>query len=185
MNKRIYTDNDLRAEAARQHAELTQDPDFMGIGEQMEGKIIPSTFPGESATRETLAASKSWNQLDEDEYDHARKEIHDLITGAADLSRWAVDMGADGLEPDQHVIITEAGKIRIYFALAPDLPDEPRAAFLSSIAKRKETGSAVEGIRPYDRPVHGDRSEGYQMGWDACRTAFRTALGIQNQESDA
>ena len=45
MTDRPYTDDDLRAEAARQHAALTEDPDFMGVGEQMQDQEIESLLP--------------------------------------------------------------------------------------------------------------------------------------------
>ncbi|MDX2628616.1 hypothetical protein QBA57_28750 [Streptomyces scabiei] len=44
-----YTDDDLRAEAARQHVALTEDPDFMGVGEQMQGSEIESMLPPKEA----------------------------------------------------------------------------------------------------------------------------------------
>ncbi|MFJ9871179.1 hypothetical protein [Streptomyces sp. NPDC101165] len=30
----------MRPEAARQHADLTKDPDFMGVGEQLGGQYV-------------------------------------------------------------------------------------------------------------------------------------------------
>ncbi|WP_393075179.1 hypothetical protein [Streptomyces sp. LN704] len=32
-------------------------------------------------------------------------------------------------------------------------------------------------LPPYDRPTHGDRSEGVQMGWDLARQAALNAIG--------
>ncbi|MFJ9034859.1 hypothetical protein ACIRQP_41905 [Streptomyces sp. NPDC102274] len=40
---------------------------------------------------------------------------------------------------------------------------------------------AIKAIQPYDRPVYGDRSIGYQMGWNACRETIRAALDSAEQ----
>lgn len=47
MTQQPYTDADLRAEAARQLGALTEDPEFMGVGEQMNGADISSRGPEE------------------------------------------------------------------------------------------------------------------------------------------
>ncbi|HWU08345.1 MAG TPA: hypothetical protein VN520_18515, partial [Streptomyces sp.] len=64
MSTTPYTDDDLRAEAARQRA-LIQDPDFMGVGEQMEGNL-------------------RWAALNQEEFRQAQQKIHNLINKAAD-----------------------------------------------------------------------------------------------------
>lgn len=84
-----YTDADLYAEAARQHHALTEDPDFMGVGEQMDGRRIPSTDDG--------LGGMGWDGLPDDHYRAAQRRIHDLINDAADVSEWAVQLGAAGL----------------------------------------------------------------------------------------
>ncbi|MFJ4926872.1 hypothetical protein [Streptomyces sp. NPDC088736] len=35
----------------------------------------------------------------------------------------------------------------------------------------------LAALPPYDRPTHGDRSEGVQMGWDLARQAALAAIG--------
>lgn len=103
-----FTDDDLRAEAARQMKNATEDPDFVGIGEQMEGRKIPSR-------------SLQWDQLDEDDFDAARRGIDDLISKAADVTKYAVDCGAEDLKPHQHRLIqTEDGITFAAFHLAVD-----------------------------------------------------------------
>lgn len=137
MTDQPYTTADLLAEAARQHKAATEDPDFSGIGEQMEGHKIPS--------RDDF----QWDQLDEDDYDKAMRAIDDLLGKAADVSRWAVDLGADGLEPDEHQFTLKAGEtpfIRVHFAFAPDLSDEGRTAFVEGLgaAAAREMSLALQ-----------------------------------------
>ena len=80
MTDRPYTDDDLRAEAARQHATLSEDPDFMGVGEQMEDRYIESTVVSQDPEDEPEELTGStWSEaLDKDEYDAAQRAIHDL-----------------------------------------------------------------------------------------------------------
>jgi hypothetical protein len=135
MTDRPYTDEDLRLEAAAQHAVLTEDPDFMGVGEGMEDSIVASTEDG---------GGKTWAELlpyeadGGEAYNDAQRKIHDLIPGA-DVSEWAVNLGADGLEPsDEHVITLDGdGKpiARIHFAFEPGMPDETRAALVQGIGQ--------------------------------------------------
>ncbi|MEV5086225.1 hypothetical protein AB0K74_48820, partial [Streptomyces sp. NPDC056159] len=93
MTDQPYTDDDLRVEAAAQHATLTEDPEFMCVGEQMDDDIVAST--------EHEDGGKTWSELlpfeaDSGEaYNTVQRKIHALINGAADVSKWAVDLGAD------------------------------------------------------------------------------------------
>ena len=117
MTGRPYTDADLRAEAAAQHANLLRDPDFMGIGERMEGEAIPSR------------PDDDWDDLDREDFDAAQRAIDDLLTRAADLSDWAVNLGADGLHADgRHLTLgpDDAPIVRVHLAFHPDLPQEAR-----------------------------------------------------------
>lgn len=121
-----YTDADLRAEAARQLKNAGEDPDFGGIGEQMEGHKIPS--------RDDL----QWDQLGEDDFDTAKRDIDDLLGKAADVSEWAINLGADGLEADEHQLGFSVGErpiVRIHFAFAPELSDEAREALVRGIGE--------------------------------------------------
>ncbi|MGX1711387.1 hypothetical protein ACWIFI_18905 [Streptomyces albidoflavus] len=45
------------------------------------------------------------------------------------------------------------------------------------LAELRAAAARVRTLAAYDRPVHGDRSRGFQMGWDAARTA---ALDLLN-----
>lgn len=114
---RPYTDDDLRAEAARQLALSAEDPDFMGISERMEGSKIPS--------RDDV----QWDQLGDHDFDTAQRAIDDLLNKAADLSKWAVDLGVDGLEPSPNVLGIEAGEtplVRVHFAFNTEMPEDAR-----------------------------------------------------------
>ncbi|MEV0443490.1 hypothetical protein AB0I84_13120 [Streptomyces spectabilis] len=117
MPDRPYTDADLRAEAARQHALLAEDSDYMGVGEQMDEAL--------------------WTGLAEEQFDEAQRKIHDLITGAADVSEWAVNLGADGLEPlpEQFTahIAANGPWFRLHFAVRPDIPDDMRRALVEGV----------------------------------------------------
>ncbi|MCP3817806.1 hypothetical protein NLX86_06550 [Streptomyces sp. A3M-1-3] len=130
-----YTEDDLRAEATSQLATLGEDPDFMGVGEQMEDDVVTST---------EADGGKTWGELLPFEADRgeafnaAQRRIHDLINGAADVSDWAVNLGADGLEPDEHQLGFSAGDrpiVRIHFAFAPELTDDAREALVRGIGE--------------------------------------------------
>lgn len=128
-----YTTADLRAEAARQHAGLTDDPDFMGVSEGMEDAYVDSTLNG--------GEGKTWAELlpyeadGGEAYNAAQRKIHDLIPGA-DLSEWAVNLGADGLEPLAEYITADTGDtplFRLHLAVRPDMPAEMRTALVEGL----------------------------------------------------
>jgi hypothetical protein len=140
MTNHPYTDDDLRAEAARQHAGLTKDPDYVGVGEQMEDRHIQSTVIAEDP--DFAPEGVTWaGALDPEgdgaaAYDEAQRKIHDLIQGAADVSEWAVNLGADGLEPlpEQLSAQTDNGPwFRLHFAVRPDMPDAMRRALVEGV----------------------------------------------------
>lgn len=130
MTDRPYTTDDLIAEAARQHHQLTEDPDYMGIGEAMD-TIASSGAAWEDALVTDDGGGESW-----DVFDTAQRAIDDLIRGAADTSEWAVRLGADGLEP--HTSALDLGprepRVRIHFAFAPDMTAQDRADLIAQIA---------------------------------------------------
>lgn len=119
MTERPYTDDDLRAEAASQHHTATTDHDFMGIGEQM--------------------TDETWRSLSRDDFAKAQDAIDQLLTNAANVSEWAVNLGADGLAPsDEHVITIGADEqpiARIHFAFEPGMDDDMRTALVQGIGQ--------------------------------------------------
>ncbi len=130
-----YTDSDLRSEAARQYNTLTSDPDFMGVGEQMQGSEVESLLPPEEADG---AEGAHWEDiLEKEAFGEAQERIHDLINGAADVSKWAIDMGADGLEPSPDALNLDGDNgpmIRMHFAFHPDMDYRARARFMFGLA---------------------------------------------------
>lgn len=143
MTELPYTDEDLRAEAARQLFGAQQDPDFMGIGEQMEGAFIDSTvvYPDPETGTEPVAG-RTWDQLGDDSWDTAQCGIDKLINGAVDLSDWAVNLGADDLEADeQRLDVGREPRVRIHFAFAPDMSAQDRRDFVAEIAAATITAS--------------------------------------------
>lgn len=126
MTEHTYTDADLRAEAALQHKAATEDLSFSGVSEQMEGHKIPSR------------GGFQWDQLEDADFDKAQRSVDTLLEEAADVSRWAVDLGADDLEPDEHQFTLSAGPvplIRVHFGFASGLSDDGRNAFVQGLGE--------------------------------------------------
>ncbi|MFI0768584.1 hypothetical protein ACH4TQ_27410 [Streptomyces sp. NPDC021218] len=155
-----YTDADLRAEATRQHAFLTEDPDFMGVGEAMEDAEVESLAPEHTARdidgQPNDADGVTWGQLlpynhdDGNAYNVAQREIHNLINGAANTSEWAVNLGADGLKPDEHQLTWSTGPqpiVRVHFAFHDGMSDEARDYLVQAV------GEALGGVM--DTAAHG------------------------------
>jgi hypothetical protein len=102
----------------------------MGIGEAMDDDIVTST--------EADGSGKTWSELlpDDEDFDTARNAINDLISHAADVSEWAINLGADGLEPNEHVLKLDGDDkplARIHFAFHPSVPEEERHALIHSL----------------------------------------------------
>jgi hypothetical protein len=108
MTDRPYTDTDLRTLAAHLHA---------GAARNADDRIRPSV-------------QRQWGtELDLDQIDEACDEMTGLLDSAANVSRWAVNLGADGLEPTEHVIDLDNPDgpfVRIHLAIHPDMPEADR-----------------------------------------------------------
>jgi hypothetical protein len=132
MSQPTYTDDDLIAEAAKQHRCLTEEPEYMGVAEAMEDSPIASST--DATTWGDLIDESSH---DSDEYDKARDAIHDLMTGAADTSHWAITLGRDGLTPqldgELTVKVNDQVLARVLFAFAPDASDDLRRSLVSGL----------------------------------------------------
>ncbi|WP_063764823.1 hypothetical protein [Streptomyces aureus] len=152
MTDRLYTDEDLRDEAARQHAMSTDDPDFMGIGERMDRAFIDSTV-----TDREVVNGTTWGMLTPHDFNAAQRGINRLLTSAADVSAWAVNLGADGLEPstEDDITLTAGEKpiARIHFAFDPEMPEDARAHLVEGVADAIND-AGVE--REDDVDEHGD-----------------------------
>jgi hypothetical protein len=144
-----YTDADLRAEAAHQHSGLTEDPDFMGVGEQMEDSFVPSLRAEDSVP----SLATTWSAaLDGDDYGDAQRKIHDLINGAADVSEWAVDLGAAGLtETVTHGWYCQGRgwELAVQIAHRPQIKPEVRDEVESAVRRAVERVLAEHGLTAY------------------------------------
>ncbi|MFJ6239827.1 hypothetical protein ACIQH0_37875 [Streptomyces griseus] len=138
MTEKPYTDDDLRAEAARQHYTATTDPDFMGIGEQMQDSPIEST----TALVDNPVGPTWGEALGDDEFEAAQRAIDDLLGQAVDVSDWAISLGADGLEPDDHTLQLgvdpgsgDQPRVRMHFAFHPEMTSADRDSFVVELSK--------------------------------------------------
>ncbi|MDL5205098.1 hypothetical protein [Streptomyces sp. ALI-76-A] len=137
MTNQPYTDDDLRAEAARIHKQFTAQPDEGLVGEVMESGYVPSVETSEDGSARTWVELLEPDGDETPEYAKAQRAVTDLIRGAADVSGWAVALGADGLVPDEeHVDIPSANGVigvRIHFAFHPAMPEEMRASVIEAV----------------------------------------------------
>lgn len=125
MTDRPYTDDDLRTVAARIHRAAARDTD----------------------DRINSAVKRQWAaQLDTDQLDEAGDALIDVLDGAADVSRWAVDLGADGLQPGARVIDIgwNDGRLdaRLHIAYAADMDADEREQLVTDLA------NAIAGTVP-------------------------------------
>lgn len=158
MTDRPYTDEDLRAEAARQHLVLTEDPDFMGVGEAMEDRYVESTFVDGDEDEPDGETGSTWGELlpynhdDGNAYNAAQRAIHDLINGAADVSEWAIQLGAAGLTPHPAMAwqsTTGGYDVAVQVATTRMLTDDARDELITEIRKAvSETVCRVLGHKP-------------------------------------
>lgn len=125
MTEHGYTRNEI-LEASQQHHELTRDPDFTGIAEQM-AEHAPwysmITEDGEYAT----------------EFQEAQKNVHDLINKAADTSEWAVTLGALSLLPQLPLTVAashpEETTVAFQIATPKEWPDDIKHHLLFEIER--------------------------------------------------
>jgi hypothetical protein len=148
VTDRPYTDDDLRAEAACQFATLTEDPEFMCVGEGMEDSIVASTEPEGGRTWGELLPYKADGG---EAYNAAQRKIHALINGAADVSEWAVNLGADGLTETTSLIWTCAGSGRdlaVQIAHRPGIKPEMHDEIESAVCRAVERVLDERGLNP-------------------------------------
>lgn len=131
MTERPYTDTDLRAEAARQHAALTAQTDSREVLSRMLDARVQSTATDDGDDGLT------WDEaLNCGEFDEPANAVTGLIRGAVDVSEWAVNLGADNLQPStEHEITLNAGRpiARIHFAFEPGMPEDMRTDLVEGI----------------------------------------------------
>jgi hypothetical protein len=128
----LYNDADLRTEAAICLLALSTTPDVADIRRWLPGAYVESH-------REDDGSGHTWGDLlDEDGLGEVSGKVHALVEGAADVTRWAVDLGADRLEPSGSSITVGASEkpiARIHFAFEPDMPDEMQTALVEGIGQ--------------------------------------------------
>lgn len=146
MTDQPYTSDDLRAEAARQHHTVTGNPVFNEIAEQMRGSRIPSTVADAEAPATTVTGGRTWDMLAIADFRAAHHAIDHLRCNAADVSGWAVNLGADGLEPEEHEVTLKSDErpiVRVHFAFAPELSERTREAFVMAIGEAAAHGMGL------------------------------------------
>ena len=131
MTDRPYTDEDLRHEAAICLLALSTTPGVVDIRRWLTGAYIESR-------RNDDRSGPTWGDLlTEDELVEVSGKVHALAENAAHITQWAVNLGADGLQPsDAHVITLDGdGKpiARIHFAFEPGMDDEMRTDLVQGI----------------------------------------------------
>jgi hypothetical protein len=119
MTDRQYTEGDLRAAAALMHYGLTICPD-----------------PADATA--ALDRHPAWVNIEpgSDEDEELRESVVELVSGAADVSEWAVSLGADGLKPSsKHLSLKDDDRpiVRVHFAFDPDMPAEIRQEYVDGI----------------------------------------------------
>lgn len=121
-NHRPYNDEDLRTEAGHALSALAHPPTAEEITTSLRHSYIPHLHAdGNLAT---------WGDLlDETELNQAARQIHERMILAAPVGPWAVNLGADGLEPTAHVINLDSPDgpfVRLHLAIHPDMPEADR-----------------------------------------------------------
>jgi hypothetical protein len=121
MTDSPYTDGDARVEAAAQ-LRAARDPEYFEIN--IEGHKIPSR------------GDFQWDQLGDDDFHDANREISEHVEYALDLSRWAVDLGANGLKATSELAWGRGGDawdLAVQIAHRPALKDDLRDALTAAV----------------------------------------------------
>lgn len=121
MTDQPYTNDDLRAAAALMHYGLTTEPN-----------------PADADA--ALSVNPRWLLVEPfSEYEEELREATvELVSKAANVSDWAVGLGIDKLEPEEHNVTLKAAErpiVRIHFAFAPEMPEDAREAFVMSLGQ--------------------------------------------------
>lgn len=128
----LYTDDDLRSEAAICLLALATTPGEADIRRWLPGAYVDSH-------REDDGSGHTWGDLlDEDGLGEVSAKVHALIETTADVTRWAVDLGADGLEPSYHVLNLDGDDkpiVRLHMAFDPEMPERDRQRFGLALAQ--------------------------------------------------
>ncbi|GHI91703.1 hypothetical protein [Streptomyces olivaceus] len=130
MSEHPYTDTDLRTEAAICLLALSTTPGAADIRRWLTGAYVESR-------RADDHSGPTWDDLLTDgELNEVADRVRSLVESAADITQWAVNLGADNLQPStEHEITLNAGQpiARIHFAFEPGMPEEMRTDLVEGI----------------------------------------------------
>lgn len=121
MTDRPYTDDDLRAEAASL-LRAARDPETFEVN--IEGHKIPSR------------GDFQWDQLGDDDFHDADRDITEHVEYAVDLNRWSVDLGANNLHATSELAWGRGGDawdLAVQIAHRPCLKDDLREEITAAI----------------------------------------------------
>lgn len=133
MTPPLYTDQDIRSEAAHCLLALSSLPTVPDLLRWLPGAYVDSY-------REDDGSGQTWGDvLDNEGLAKVARQIHELIAAVMPLPFWAVNLHADGLEHSDEHVITLSGDdkpiARIHFAFEPGMPEEMRTAFVQGIGQ--------------------------------------------------
>ncbi|MDQ0809902.1 hypothetical protein QFZ63_001616 [Streptomyces sp. B3I7] len=138
MTDTPYTDDDARAEAAAQ-LRAAVDPENLEV--DTEGHKIPSR------------GDFQWDQLDDDDFHDANREITEHVEYAVDLTRWSVDLGACGLGYTSELAWGRGGDawdLAVQIAHRHGLNDDLREAINAAVKDAVTaalTGHGIDDVR--------------------------------------
>ncbi|MCE7083475.1 hypothetical protein [Streptomyces sp. ST2-7A] len=135
-----YTDEDIELAAVLLHRERCAVEPF-----EVRGALDEEPVKREEGEHGVVPAPGSplWGELPQDRFEDAVKAVHGLVDGAADLSAWAVSLGRDGLEPDEHtaqIAADDKPLVRVHFAFDPSIPFEERTRLVMQVTRQLMTG---------------------------------------------
>lgn len=134
MTDTPYTDSDLRAEAAIQ-LRAARDPENFEV--TIEGHKIPSR------------GDFQWDQLNDDDFYDADRDISEHVEYAVDLARWSVDLGACGLHSTSELAWGRGGDawdLAIQIAHRPGLNNDLSEAITAAIRNAVNLVLANRGV---------------------------------------
>jgi hypothetical protein len=136
-----YTEDDLKDAASVVFAALVTDVDRVRVAELIADEEVTSLAPQDAPDD---VHGVTWSGLLEDEgdetpeYTEAAERVHGLVTKAADVSEWAVNLGASGMTPLDAVVdivFDGAPGVRLMFAINPEvIPLEHRNKVVARLA---------------------------------------------------
>jgi hypothetical protein len=143
MSQQPYTNADLRAEAASCLSALGTLPTAADIRRSLPDAYIDSHRTPDSGREATWAAV-----VGEDGLGVPVDEIHALIEGAADVSKWAIQLGAAGLTPHPAMgwyCTTSGWDAAVQIATHPDLRPDLAAEIQTAVRAAVDNVMASTG----------------------------------------